>query len=249
MGGASDLELDLDVFQGPFDLLLALVLREEVELADVPVADIVVAYVERLAAEGEIDLAAATEFVVLVAALLELKARLLFPDEEDAGEELTPEQAESELLARLVEYRRYQGAAGWLGRRGAEARVFRAGPPPLAPRPQPVVVPGGESPVRLVAAMRRLLEPPPAIDTAHVRRRLVPIDVFLDRFRRALAERRGFTFEEAVRGLDRLAQATAFLAVLELVKRGEAEAEQPEAFAPIRVRRRAARPADERAIA
>ena len=51
----ADLELDLDVFQGPFDLLLALVLREEVELADVPIAEIVVAYVERAYEKGELD--------------------------------------------------------------------------------------------------------------------------------------------------------------------------------------------------
>ena len=58
----SDLELDLDVFQGPFDLLLALIMREEVDLAEVPIADIVVAFVERMAERGEIDLDAASEF-------------------------------------------------------------------------------------------------------------------------------------------------------------------------------------------
>ena len=75
----ADLMLDLDVFQGPFDLLLALVLREEVELADVPIAEIVVAYVERAYEKGELDLESASEFLVLMAALLEIKVRLLFP--------------------------------------------------------------------------------------------------------------------------------------------------------------------------
>src|SRR5437879_13253888 len=77
----ADLELDLDVFQGPFDLLLALVLREEVELADVPIAEIVVAYVGRAYDQGELDLESASEFLVLVAALLEIKVRLLVPGE------------------------------------------------------------------------------------------------------------------------------------------------------------------------
>ena len=79
----ADLELDLDVFQGPFDLLLALVLREEIELAEVPIAEIVVAYVERAYDDGELDLESASEFLVLIAALLEIKVRLLFPGEED----------------------------------------------------------------------------------------------------------------------------------------------------------------------
>ena len=131
----ADLELDLDVFQGPFDLLLALVLREEVELADVPIAEIVVAYVERAYEKGELDLESASEFLVLMAALLEIKVRLLFPGEAEE-DDLSPEQAEAELFQRLIEYRRFQGAAAWLRDRAAgPPRVFRIGPAPLAPRP------------------------------------------------------------------------------------------------------------------
>ena len=70
------LELDLEVFSGPFDLLLTLVLREEVDLMEVELADVVLAYLDFLEARGELDLEAATEFLVLIAALLELKSRL-----------------------------------------------------------------------------------------------------------------------------------------------------------------------------
>ena len=231
----ADLELDLDVFQGPFDLLLALVLREEVELADVPIADIVVAYVERAYDRGELDLESASEFLVLMAALLEIKVRLLFPDELDE-DDMTPEQAEAELFQRLIEYRRFQGAAAWLRERVAGPPVvFRQGPAPLAPRPAPVVTEFSEDPWQLAAAIDRLLVPPPHIDVSAVRRPLVPVEQFLDHFRSILRTRRGFQFEEAVRGLDRLSQAAAFLAVLEMVKRGEAIPEQRELFAPIRV--------------
>ena len=126
----ADLELDLDVFQGPFDLLLALVLREEVELADVPIAEIVVAYVERAYEKGELDLESASEFLVLMAALLEIKVRLLFPGEVEE-DDLSPEQAEAELFQRLIEYRRFQGAAAWLrDRMAGPPRVFRMGPRP-----------------------------------------------------------------------------------------------------------------------
>ncbi|MCL4286434.1 MAG: segregation/condensation protein A, partial [Thermoleophilia bacterium] len=80
----ADLELDLDVFTGPFDLLLAVVLREEVSLLEVELGAVVVAYVGHLEEEGDLDLEAATEFLVLVAALLELKSRLMLPAEEEA---------------------------------------------------------------------------------------------------------------------------------------------------------------------
>ena len=173
---------------------------------------------------------------MLVAALLEIKVRLLFPSDEEI-EALTPEQAEAELFARLIEYRRFQGAAGWLRDRGArEPRIFRIGPAPLAPpRPAPVVLEFSEDPWRLAEAIDTLLVPPPPIDVTSVRRPLVSVDVFLERFRSILADRRGFAFEEAVQGLDRLSQAAAFLAVLELVKRGEVAGEQAETFGPIRI--------------
>jgi segregation and condensation protein A len=231
-----DLELDLDVFQGPFDLLLALILREEVELAEVPIAEIIAAYVERAYDRGDLDLESASEFLVLIAALLEIKVRLLFPGELDEEDELSPEQAEAELMARLIEFRRFQGVARWLRDRAErEPRIFRDTLAPLAPRPQPPVVEFSEDPWRLAACIDRLLEPPPPIDVSSVRRPLVPVGRFLDHFRTILRERRAFQFDEAVAGLDRLSQAAAFLALLEMVKRGEVMSEQQEVFAPIRV--------------
>jgi segregation and condensation protein A len=246
---AAELMLDLDVFQGPFDLLLALVMREEIELAELPIAEVVVTYVEHAYEDGVLDLESATEFLVLIAALLEIKVRLLFPDDEDEEEPFTAEQAEAELLARLMQYRRFAAAARWLTERaGAEPRVFREGPAPLAPRPEPEVVPFSEDPWRLHAAIGRMATPPPEIDLSAVRRRLVPVSHFLAEFRRLLQTRRAFAFEEAVGGLDRLAQAAAFLAVLEMYKSGEIVPEQGEVFAPIRVVRRGS-PTASRAIA
>ena len=115
-----ELELDLDAFEGPFDLLLTLILKEELDLADVDVAGIVVRFVERLAEREELDLDACGEFLVLVAALLELKARGLFEDEAAELSELEPEEAAEELARRLAEYRRMKEAAGWLSERLAE---------------------------------------------------------------------------------------------------------------------------------
>src|SRR5256885_16948810 len=134
-----ELELDLDAFEGPFDLLLTLVLREELDLAEVDVAAIVVAFVERLLEKDELDLDACGEFLVLVAALLELKARGLFPEEAAELAELEPEEAAEELARRLAEYRRMKEAAGWLRERprAGGGRYFRARPAPLGPEGGP----------------------------------------------------------------------------------------------------------------
>src|SRR3954462_4096079 len=102
------LDLDLEVFQGPFDLLLTLILREEVDLLEVDLADVVLAYIDHLERTGELDLEATTEFLVLIAALLELKSRLMLPREEEEGLDWEPYEAADELLARMLEYRRFR---------------------------------------------------------------------------------------------------------------------------------------------
>src|SRR5947207_13139435 len=107
----AELELDLDVFSGPFDLLLTLVLREEIDLLEVDLADVVLSYLDFLETRGELDLEVATEFLVLIAALLELKSRLMLPREDDTLPDLEPGEAAEELLARMLEARRYRRAA------------------------------------------------------------------------------------------------------------------------------------------
>jgi segregation and condensation protein A len=233
-----ELELDLDAFEGPFDLLLTLVLKEELDLAEVDVAAVVLAFVDRLALREEIDLEACGEFLVLVAALLELKARALFPDEDAELAELEPEEAAEELARRLAEYRRIKEAAGQLADRlEREAdRYFRLGPAPLAPRPELRLVP--QEPAALAAALRALATEPPALSLAHMGLRFPPVAQFLDRFRALLRRQRRFSFDAEIAGLSRIEQAVAFLALLELVKADEIALVQPAPFAPIQIARR-----------
>src|SRR5215467_9914969 len=164
-----ELDLDLDAFEGPFDLLLGLVLRDELPLRELDLAEIVVAFVERLAEREELDLDACGEFLVLISALLELKARGLFPEEDAELAELEPEAAAEELARRLAEYRRAKEAAAWLAERlaGSRDRFFRLGPAALAPEP-PEPVFAQQKPTRLAAALRALATEPPQLSTAHM---------------------------------------------------------------------------------
>ena len=243
-----ELELDLDAFEGPFDLLLTLVLKDELELVDVDVAEIVVAFAERLAERSELNLDASGEFLVLVAALLELKARGLFPDEEAELAELEPDEAAEELARRLAEYRRMKAAAAWLAERLSSEgdRYFRLGPAPLAPRPERRLAP---QPAELLAtALRALAADPPAVSLAHMALRFPPVEQFLERFRALLRRRAAVDFDTEVGQLTRVEQAVAFLALLELRKSGEVVLEQVRPFAPIRVKRAAAADAREREV-
>ena len=232
-----ELELDLDAFEGPFDLLLTLVLKDELNLADVDVAAIVLAFIERLAEREALDLDACGEFLVLVSALLELKARGLFPDEAAELAELEPEAAAEELARRLAEYRRMKEAAAWLRERlEAEGdRYFRTGPAPLAPKVEPQLAP--QDPEKLAKVIRLLAAPPPEVSLSHMALRFPPVTQFLERFRAVLRRRSRFDFDSEVGELSRVEQAVAFLALLELRRAGEISIEQAAPFAAIRISR------------
>jgi segregation and condensation protein A len=232
-----ELELDLDAFEGPLDLLLTLVLRDELPLRELDVADVIVAFVDHMVERGDFDLDACGEFLVLIAALLELKARQLFPEEEAELAELEPEEAAEELARRLAEYRRAKEAADWLRRRIDErgAVFFRLGPAPLQPQPERKLAP--QDPERLAAALRNLATEPPAPSTAHMALRFPPLSQFLDRWRNLLRRRTRFDFDAEVEGLTRVEVAVAFLALLELRKQNEVAIAQAAPFAPIRISR------------
>jgi segregation and condensation protein A len=233
------LELDLDVFSGPFDLLLTLVLREEVDLRELALADVVLAYLDHLEARGELDLETATEFIVLIAALLELKSRLLLAVEEHELLDIEPTEAAEELLARMLDARRYRAAAAHLGELlAAEHGVrFREAPPPASLRRAIVhQADGAADPELLGAAIGRLLTMPPTISLRHIATQRVSVAERLAHLRRLL--RRGsFSFDEAVLGADRMTVAVTLFALLDLYKRGEVRWEQQESFGEIAIHR------------
>jgi segregation and condensation protein A len=232
-----ELELDLDAFEGPFDLLLTLVLKEELDLRELDIAGIVLAFLEGLAAREELDLEACGEFLVLIAALLELKARGLFPEEAAELAELEPEAAAEELARRLAEYRRMKDAAAWLRTRLEQegGRFFRIGPAPLAPKLETPLAP--QEPEKLAQAIRLLAADPPQVSLAHMALLFPPVTQFLERFRAVLRRRSRFDFDAEVEGLSRVEQAVAFLALLELRRGGEVAISQAAPFAPIRISR------------
>lgn len=234
-----DLDLDLDVFAGPFDLLMAVVLREEVSLLDLQLGEVVVAYVEHLEREGELELEVATEFLVLIAALLELKSRLMLPGPDEELEEMKPEEAMEELVARMLEYRRYRDAAAELSGRFEAQRGYLYRSAPLPQELRRVAVEAATAvydPDQLGAALGDLLTEPPDLDVSHIRP-TVSLERRLRAVRDALLRRKDFDFDEEFGQEDRLTQAVTVFAMLELYRKGEVTWEQGECFGPIRVKK------------
>src|SRR3954470_7192290 len=243
MPSALDLELDLDVFAGPFDLLLSLILREDVDLLEVELADVVVSYLDHLESREELDLESATEFLVLIAALLELKSRLMLPGEEIPElDELASAEAAEELLERMLQYARFRGAGGWARARhdDEQGHLYRS-----APRPESLRRARGEAarraygPAVLGASGGGLLRTPPPIDLTHMAMPRVSVAERVAVLR-ALLRRGTFSFDDAVKDADRVTVCVTVFALLELYKRGEAAWEQAEPFGEITVRAAAA---------
>jgi segregation and condensation protein A len=213
------------------------VLREEVDLMELQLAEVVLAYLDVLEQRGELDLEAATEFIVLIAALLELKSRLILGGDEEELLEVEPHEAAEELLARMLDARRFRAAASHLRELlGDEAGVrFRAAPlPPTLRRTIVQPAAGSQDPALLGSAIGRLLQRPPEIDVRHIAATRVSLGERLAHLRELL--RRGsFDFEEAVSGADRMTVAVTLFALLELYKRGEVDWRQQQCFGEIRV--------------
>ncbi|MDQ3587220.1 MAG: segregation/condensation protein A [Actinomycetota bacterium] len=234
----ASIDLDLEVFNGPFDLLLSLVLREEVDLLEVDLAEVVLAYVEHLESTGQLDLEAVTEFLVLIAALLLLKSQLMLPVEQEETPEIEPGEAANELLARMLEYHRYRGAAELLRERFEDQRAYLYRTAPLPAPLRRVSLEAAEAvygPELLARAVGDMLRTPPPLDLRHVTSPTVSLQTRLAHLRELLFDRGRFSFDEAVKGADRLTEAVTLFALLELYKAGEATWEQEAPFAAITV--------------
>ena len=235
-------EVTTPVFDGPFDLLLHLILREQVELYEISLTKIVDGYLAQLDALEELNLDVATEFLLIAATLIELKTRRLLPgdDDLDLDDELALWSERDLLLTRLVECKTFKDAAAALqgmaheaGRSyarvaGPEERFFDLTPDLLA----------GVTAENLRQAYLRAVtpKPQPRIDLQHV----APIRASVAEAVVELLEelpRVGRISFRALTGdlVDRLEVVVRFLAVLELFKQGFVDLDQPRTFGDIEV--------------
>jgi segregation and condensation protein A len=229
------LPLELELFEGPLDLLLTLVLREEIELAELPLRDLVAA---TLGDGVQWDAPTTGELVLLLCSLAELKARRLVGDDDDAeyGPDPDAELVRERLAAHLIAFAPFQRAGVWLrtqdGIDGAVRyrRVPIGGPArSLAPH----------RPEDLGDALARLMVAPPTPSLGHMSSKRVNVGELVAELRGALRRHGHVSFDEMTSGADRLAQGMTLIACLELARRGEVRLAQPVPFGDITVQRHA----------
>jgi segregation and condensation protein A len=235
-------EVQTPVFEGPFDLLLHLIMREQVDLYQVPLLRIVDAFLAELDKLEVFDLEVATEFLLIAATLVELKARRLLPgrDDIDLDDELALWEERDLLLARLLECKTFKDAAralsamgdeaarSWPRVAGLEERFLDVAPDLLA----------GVTAADLKAAYLRAMTPKPvpkvSLEHLHMVRANVADAVTelleeLPRIGRISFRRLTAAYD------DRLEVVVRFLALLELFKQGLVDLEQAASFGDIEV--------------
>jgi len=119
---SSPLNFHLEQYDGPLDLLLDLIRKQEINIYDIPIALITKQYLDSISMMKSLNLVVAGEFLVMAATLIHIKSRMLLPDEADGDEEETGEDPRAELVRRLLEYKQFKEAAGELVQRGQQWR-------------------------------------------------------------------------------------------------------------------------------
>ena len=242
MVSAVAFEVETQVYNGHFDLLLHLMLAEEVELYEISLATIVDAYLAELEKMEQLDLEVTTEFLLIAATLVELKARRLLPDDDsfDLDDELALFEERDLLLSRLVECKTFKDASRVLRQfHDAGLRTYprTAGMEDEFLGVAPDMLEGLDVFDLRDAAIRGLTpKPEPVLDLYHVSAVTASVSDAVMEFLDELPGAGRVSFRSLTSGLvDRLEVVVRFLAVLELFKQGLVDIRQPEAFGNIQL--------------
>ncbi|MCF7984494.1 MAG: segregation/condensation protein A [Thiohalocapsa sp.] len=230
------LEVFLDAFEGPLDLLLYLIRRQNLDILDIPIADITRQYMDYVELMKDLKLELAAEYLVMAAMLCEIKSRMLLPRPETAEEDDTDPRAE--LVRRLQEYERFKRAAQDLHPLPRLERAcfeVRADVPPGHLRRLPPSVELSE----VLLALRDVLKRADLFTSHRVERESLSLR---ERMSQVLERARGRDFVVFAELFDitegRAGVVVSFLAILELIKASTLELVQSGPFAPIYVRLR-----------
>jgi len=237
-------QIKLAVFEGPFDLLFHLIEKNEVDIYDIPIAGITEQYLEYLATMQMLDLELASEFLVMAATLLSIKARMLLPkppvEADEEGEEFTRDPRD-ELVERLLEYKKFKQLAEFLKERETcQEKVY------TRPNEEEMFVHlfSEENPLEgisldnLMEALKEVLERAAEEELAgEITRDEVTIrDKMKEIMHRLFFQPKGIAFRDMFRQrATRVEVVVTFLALLELIKLGKARVHQSKSFGEIMI--------------
>ena len=189
--------VDLELYSGPLDLLFYLVRKHELDILDIPIAEVIEQYMGLLKVLEAMDVNAVGDFLELASRLMEIKSRLLLPKHEEQAEEQV-EDPRHDLVQRLLEYKKYKDAASRLDDQGRAWRQHYSRQacdlPEYSIRPE-------EQPIQevelwdLVSAFGCVLQKSKAAQIANIRSEEIPLEVYMERIRNRLARTPRIAFE------------------------------------------------------
>ena len=237
-------QVKLEVFEGPFDLLLHLIARRQVDIYEIDLAEITADFLASLEGIEDLDLDTATRFLVVAATLIEIKAARLLPTDEREGLDDLLGEARDLLYARLLEYRAFRDASAQLEELLRTGEQRHAREVPLEPHFQRLVpetpLPVDAAGLARLAAIAFTPAPPEHVDLSHIRKSYISIrDAARTVLSRLEDEGTAATFRTLVEGRNRGDRVVFFLALLELYKLGHLDLEQPDHRSELAVRRTA----------
>jgi segregation and condensation protein A len=241
-GPAMPYEVQTPVFEGPFDLLLHLILREQVDLYEISLARIVDVYIAELEKMDDLDLEVATEFLLIAATLVELKTKRLLPDDRDIDldDEFALWEERDMLLARLLDCKTFKDAAKVLAALADEAS--HSYPRLVGLEDQfldlaPDLLEGVTAEQMHAAFLRATApKPVPTVSVAHLAEIRANVTDAVEELIDELPRVGRASFRELTASLvDRIDIVVRFLAVLELYKQGLIDIEQASSFGEIQV--------------
>jgi len=226
-------KVQLEIFEGPLDLLLHLIKKNEVSITDIPIATITAQYLSTLELMQGLNLDIAGEFLVMAATLIHIKSKMLLPPGEDEGEEDEEGDPREELIRRLLEYQRFKEAAEELQRREMLNRdVFVR--PVEPPRGGEIIGFEHVSLFDLVLALRQVLERLPTEALHEITLEKISVREKMSRLLDDLQQRGKLIFQSLFEGIaSRMEVIVTFLAMLELVRVRAIRIWQEEPNAPI----------------
>ena len=222
----------LEAYEGPLDLLLYLIKKNEVDIWDIPIAQIAGEYLEYINMMKLLDLDVIGEFLVMASTLMKIKSRMLLPQEEEAIEEEI-EDPRSELVEQLLEYEMYKEGAKTLAEKEKSQSKFFTRPPAEIPPSQPTFE---ASLFDLLTAFRNVLK----TKAPEIVREIVPfrftleekVEEIIERLKRKAKISFSLLFKEC---LSKGELIITFLALLELIKQKRVGIRQPKLFAEIAI--------------
>lgn len=232
-------QVRLETFTGPLDLLLHLIKKNEINIYDIPIALITQQYLEYLKLMKTLNLAVAGEFLVMAATLVQIKSRMLLPQDHEAGDEEEGPDPREELVRRLLEYKQFKEAASRLWAREREWReMFARESETAAGPPNPEMALEGLTLFDLVEALQTVLARVPPERFLEITPDTITIQDRMTAILETLGRQESVTFSALFEGVaSRLVIIVTFLALLELVRLSLVRVFQGETFGPIRLAR------------